>query len=243
MTYQPLQPDLFRFLLPVCLDAWAEDLQGRGPYAGFVEQLYPALVRSRCLDTMLDTRERDAVYAFLRAAILEVIDREQALSFSGMHASPYRWIAAFTTHGVLAPDVDALWTEWWSLATSGRAVAALQYASCLAYDASHDPVFAPWTRDGGGGPPTLWDYAGHLYEDRWRPENVAFLERTLGAEYVLGRIDAAVEVLRGAPTEEAAAMLRDDLPAQRERLEHRCAELPRLLATPGRAGELRRWSA
>lgn len=31
-----------------------------------------------------------------------------------------------------------------------------------------DPVFAPWTQAGGGGPPMLWEYAGHLYEDGWR---------------------------------------------------------------------------
>jgi hypothetical protein len=243
ITYQPLQRDLFVFLLPLCIEAWRDELLGhRRGYGGFVEQLYPALVRSRCLETQLPPEARDAVVAAMRAAIVEAIDRERQLSFEGMGATPYRWVGAFVTHGGLAPDIDALWAAWWELGTPGRAVAALQLASCLMYDDRANPVFAAWTPERGGGPPSLWQYAGHLYEDRWLPENVSFLERTLDATYIGERVEAAAAALAGEPTYEMARAIAGDLGDRRELLAQRCEELPRMLATPGTPGEIRRWS-
>jgi hypothetical protein len=40
-------------------------------------------------------------------------------------------------------------------------------------------VFAPWTGDGRGGTPCLWEFNGHLYSHRWLEPNVEFLSRTL----------------------------------------------------------------
>src|SRR5216684_7716999 len=59
---------------------------------------------------------------------------------------------ATSTVGVLLPDVDRLWGAWWSLNTFGRAIAAVQYISCLIYPENENPVFAPRTPNGGGGP-------------------------------------------------------------------------------------------
>jgi len=74
-----------------------------------------------------------AVSEFMRGAILEEIDDQRGLTYGGIGARPYRWITALTTNGVLLPDVDQLWTVWWSIDTVGRAVAAAQYISCLMY--------------------------------------------------------------------------------------------------------------
>ena len=69
---------------------------------------------------------------------------------------------------MILPDIPQLWTAWWSLSSVGRAVAVVQYASCPLYGETDNPVFAAWTRDGGGGPPPLWEFAGHLYTHRWQ---------------------------------------------------------------------------
>jgi len=36
-------------------------------------------------------------------------------------------VGELTTYGVLLPDVELLWTAWWSLGTIGRAVAAYSH--------------------------------------------------------------------------------------------------------------------
>src|SRR5205823_5381620 len=112
-----------------CLRAWREELRGkhfrgeRFGYGAFLERFHPALVNGRILDGVLTPQEADAVSSFMRAVILEEIDKQRGLSFVGMRARPYRWISALTTHGVLLPDIDRLWTAWWSFNTVGRAIA------------------------------------------------------------------------------------------------------------------------
>jgi hypothetical protein len=158
-----------------------------------VEWFYPTLVDGRILDRVLTVTEAAAVSSFMRAGILEEIDEQQGLSFIGTDSRPYRWVRTLTTHGVLLPDIDRLWTAWWSLDTPGRATATIQYISCLVYGDEENPVFAPWTQLGGGGPPCLWEFEGHLYVHRWLAPNVAFLRSTLSAARV-------TEVLRQAWT-------------------------------------------
>jgi hypothetical protein len=82
---------------------------------------------------------------------------QRGLAYRGAGARPYRWIRALTTYGVLLPDVETLWARWWSIETIGRAVSCVQYLSALVYDKDDNPVFTPWTRDHGGGPPCLWE--------------------------------------------------------------------------------------
>jgi hypothetical protein len=110
------------------------------------------------------------------------------------------------------------------------------------YPESGNPVFAPWTPDDGGGPPTLWEYGGHLYEDRWKPENVSFLERTLSVEYVLTKLTEATKRLANEPEHSAAYLLLDDFAGQLSVLQNRCSELPRLLATTTSAGTRLTWT-
>lgn len=124
--YEEVQKDLLLWVLPFCLRAWRDDLRGEdASYAGFVEGLYPALVDGRVLDAILDEDQRAAVALFMRETILEEIDDQAGLSFSGMNARPYRWVYALTAYGVLHPDLEQLWSAWWALGTRGRAVAAV----------------------------------------------------------------------------------------------------------------------
>jgi hypothetical protein len=94
-----------------------------------------------------------AVSEFMRQTILE-----EATINSGSPSKVQRHdrtagLGALTTYGVLLPDADRLCGAWWSLNTFGRAIAAVQYIWCLIYPENENPVFAPWTPNGGGGPP------------------------------------------------------------------------------------------
>ena len=160
----------------------------------------------------------------------------------GMNARPYRWIRALTTHGVLLPDIDSVWTSWWALGTIGRAVSAVQYISALMYPNEENPVFAPWTPEGGGGAPCLWEFEGHLYSHRWLEPNVDFLRRTLTVSAVSDVLARAVGELTHEPEHQVAARMLTDIPMRREMLAARCAELPMLLSKKQEPGALLEWS-
>ena len=241
--YEEVQKDLLLWLLPFCLRAWRDDLRGEdASYGGFVEGLYPALVDGGILDRILDEDQRAAVALFMREAILEEVDDQAGLAFSGMNARPYRWVYALTTYGVLHPDLEQLWTAWWALGTHGRAVAAVQYISCLAYGEQENPVFAPWTRDGGGGPPVLWEFAGHLYTHRWLEPNVRFLASALQPNRVTEVLQRAVAQLATEAERELASQILTGVAARTAVLVHRCEELPTILAEARQPGVLPEWS-
>jgi hypothetical protein len=153
------------------------------------------------------------------------------LTYRGKGARPYRWIAALTTYGVVLPDMELLWDSWWSLETIGRATATVQYISCLMYSANENPVFAPWTSDEGGGPPSLWEFEGHLYSHKWLPANVAFLKRALTPQRVVEVLTKAVSELADDEAAPTALGIQEDIPLCMDILKLRCKELPRILET------------
>lgn len=214
LRYTEIQRALFIYLLPICLQAWHEDLRGARDYGGFVEHFYPVLADRHVFDTHLTSKQSAAVSEFMRQSILAEIDDQRGLAYSGMNARPYRWTQAVTTYGVLLPDIDLLWTAWWAVSTTGRAVSSVQYISALMYPNQANPVFAPWTRDEGGGPPGLWEFEGNLYSHRWLEPNVAFLRRTLNVPAVTGVLSRAVGMLKGEPEHEVAARMLAEIPAR-----------------------------
>ncbi len=183
------------------------------------------------------------VSEFMRQTILEEIDDQRGLVFQGSRTRPYRWFRALATYGVLLPDVERLWTAWWSLNTVGRAIAAVQYISCLMYRENENPVFAPWTADHGGGPPCLWEFEGHLYAHRWLEPNVNALKGILTVQRVSDVLAKAVERLVGQPEYEAAGAVLQDFPLCTDTLTARCAELPQLLETTQYSTTTLAWSA
>jgi hypothetical protein len=230
LRHGDVQKDLLQWVLPFCLRAWREDLRGESSgYGGFVEWLYPALVDGQILDSVLTPNEAAAVSSFMREAILEEIDAQRGLRFVGMGSRPYGWVGAVTTYGVLLPDLERLWTEWWSCETLGRAIASVQYITCLTYGEEENPVFAPWTPTGGGGPPGLWEFEGHLYTHRWLAPNVAFLQSILTADRVIEVLRRAVARMTGYQEHETAVRVLADVGERKEILESRCDELPRIL--------------
>ena len=231
MTYQDLQPDLLRHLTPVLLAAWRRDLfEGDAAgYRGFVEQFWPALLKGAAIQKVFTERERVTLIGYMRDSILDRLDAEDSLRFSGMGASPYRWVQAIVSYGVLFSDVEILWTEWWQTKTPGHAITAFQYASALLYEAEKNPVFAPWTRDKGGGAPALWECGCHMFDVGWAEDNLSFLRRTVSVDYFKEHLRLALENIPSGPAREIASNIVDDLPRQETLLSLRIEELPRLL--------------
>jgi hypothetical protein len=242
LRYADIQGPLLAYLLPFCLKAWRDDLRGIEGHGGTIEHFYSVLADREIFDSHLSARQAEAVSEFIRQAILEEMDDQKGLKFQGSRAKPYRWFRALTTYAVIRPDLSRLWNAWWTLETVGRAIAALQYISCLMYGENENPVFAPWTADAGGGPPCLWEFEGHLYSHRWLQGNVDFLKQTLTVQRVSEVIERAVERLVGQPEYDMATTVRDDFPLCDATLRPRCAELPHLLETVQHSTTQLSWS-
>jgi len=242
LLYTDIQSDLFVFLLPFCLEAWRQDLLGISQeYGGFVEHLYSVLANRHVFDEHLKSAQTIAVSQFMRLSILEEIRNQCGLSYERGHERPYRWLRAMTSYGVLLPDLNQLWKDWWAITSTGSAIAAVQYVACLMYAMNENPVFAPWTPDKGGGPPCLWEFEGHLYTNRWLETNVTFLEQTLSPKSVSDLLARAVEKLIGQPEHKKASEVLADLPLCSSTLENRCARLPQILRTVQQPGVLFDW--
>ena len=239
-----IQPALFLYLLPFCLERWDQHVRIENfECPGFKEQFYTVLGKTNVLSECLSTDQRAAVLEFMRKSILEGIDTQDRLRFEGYPAAPYRWIGALMTYGVIASDIEHLWMDWWSISTIGRAIAAVQYISCLVYPKNSNPVFAPYTRERGGGPPCLWEFDGYLHEATWKIQNVEFLKKLFrDPKIVFSVVRRAVDRLSQHSGFLTAQQLLADLQSSSanrklrspaETLSDRLLALPDILATGG----------
>lgn len=227
----PIQTDLLRYLLPICLEAWRQDLLAghQSTYGAFVEKLWPALERLASLPDTLRLEEWTAIEKFMAGSLLDAIDRESRLSYSGSKAQPYATFDALNAFSAIFLTLPALWQAWWKLSTTGRACTALQYLSCLLYPTDANPIFALWTPTEGGGPPCLWQLEGHFYDCGWLPENVAFLKATLTPAYIENRLHAAGRRIGDTLDSAVPQRMAAEFQTQRALLESRLAALPALL--------------
>jgi hypothetical protein len=252
VLYGDIQPSLLVHALPFCLRAWHDYLRDEQfDCPGFVELFYTVLAKKEIFAGILTDDQREALLGFMRDSILEEIDAQDRLRFEGYPAAPHRWIRALTTYGVIAPDIEHLWMNWWSISTIGRAISAVQYVSCLVYPKDSNPVFAPWTREKGGGPPCLWEFDGYLYESTWKSQNVEFLQRLFrDPQIILSVIRRVVFSLSQhdgfftaqqllADSESPSANLK--LRGTAETLSERLAALPGILGTGGKSEATYLW--
>ena len=137
------------------------------------------------------------------------------------------------------PAVSDLWERWWQVATVGRACGVLQYASVLMYPDDRNPIFAPRTPHGGGGPPVLWETDAFCFDYPWLPANVAFLRARLAPAYVRMSITAAATVLREKLDCPVPEQMLSDFGATATRVGLRIQELVAYLAQP--LGAVREW--
>ena len=243
LLYRDIQTSLLLHVLPSCLRSWHENLRSETfEYPGFAELFYTALEKKDTFAGILTDDQRQAVWRFMSESILEEIDAQDSLRFEGYPAAPYRWIQALMTHGVIASNIERLWMDWWSVSTIGRAVAVVQYVSCLVYPKNANPVFAPYTREKGGGPPCLWEFDGYSSDCSWKIENVEFLQNLFhDPKTVISVIQQAVDRLSGHDGFLTAQQLLLDAQSRpvnlkirgpAETLSERLLALPEILAEP-----------
>lgn len=229
----PVQPELFACVLPVCFHAWHHDVAWGGrKYGGAIEQFSPALARRPLIDEFLSKKQAHAVKTFMRDAILDRLDVENSLSHAGMGAPVYGWFEKFGSFCVIVPELEPLWSEWWAFGTPGRAVAALQYISCLMYEDDENPIFATWNPDKGGGPPCLWGTDGHIYEECWKPENVRFFRDTVTVNYVFDALKRASKALNGVLESSVPGQMIEDFSYLDDVLVHRIRALTEIVSRP-----------
>jgi hypothetical protein len=219
--------------LPVCLSAWKAVLLGRAPreFAAFDEQFFPALIRRQPLYKYLDAEEFGVVQEFVVETILERIRAEQSLRHDGGLDNVYLKFYAITDFAIVFPDLSKLWMKWWQLSSDGYAVSALEYLSCLMYEDDCNPIFSPWSKENGGGPPRLNESGCQFYQVGWRAENIEFLASTVSPTYLERSLHTSVGRL-GQFREHRAVCTKmsDDWSAQLYLVEWRLKQLPDLLA-------------
>ncbi len=216
LAYMELQPDLFAYLFPVCLMDWHESLMQNMPCSHGDSEFHFGVRHGNVFEKMLTPEQRTAVAEFFRDSFLARLDVETHIFPQNVdEKSAFTWLWRFNSLAFILPTIDVVWNAWWSLETTGRAIAAIQYLSGLMYH-------RPWLRE----------HDGHHFSYGWLEENVTFLERTLTVEFVHQQFAQAVARLKDHQQYELAQRAQLDLADWQERIEDRVGGLPAALRDP-----------
>jgi hypothetical protein len=251
LTYEETQMDLLLYLLPLCLRAWSMNFLGETAWFHTYGEMFWRPwgsineYRTEALFDRLSAPQQQAFQRYVIDCILEAIDRSPGLQaidrsprLPGLERSipqAYcdRWIREIASFATICPGLSMLWNKWWNLETQGRAIAALQYISCLMYEESANRIFGPSTPASGGGPPRLWDDYMDVNNRAWHPANVRFLESVLIPGELASAIDRCHLRLTDPEDLAIAARMKADFSAQGTLLELRIERLLAILAAPG----------
>jgi hypothetical protein len=233
LSYVELQPELFRYLFPVCLMEWHETLMRNEGCSKGDSDFHRGMRNGSVFEKMLTPAQKHGVVEFFRDCFLQRLDAEPVVVEldSNMTRHPFGWICRFNSLGSVIPNIEELWSPWWRIDTRGRAIAVLKYCSGLIYFEGENKLFgfqAPHYRGYFG--PQLWETDSPIYGDRWFAVNVEFLRATLSVEYIFQKIEQATVRLRDTPEYELGRLMMNDAARNHELLESRIAELPNLLA-------------
>ncbi len=232
LDHHTLQPDLFAHVFPACLMFWCESLMRNESAELGDADLHRALLCGRTLDTMLTESQRRKCLAIFRDGLLDRLDVERGFVYERPGKSANAWIARFNSIGLIAPVVPDVWTAWWSMATPGRAVSAIMYATGLIYATDENPIYLPWTREEGGGGPYLSEWDAAEYERAWLEANLAFLRATLTPGYLVERLTLAAGVLDGEPEHRMSRQIADDARTRADVVAQRIESVLANLARP-----------
>lgn len=238
LSYQPLQPDLFRHLFPACLNFWYKTLmRNEGAERGDAE-LHYALVHGNIISKMLNETERQRLFSFFVDGFLDRVDLERGFHYERPGKSAHAWISRFNSLGLVAPVISPIWSSWWSMDSSGKAVSAMMYASGLIYFKGENLVYPAWTREKGGGGPYLTECDSSIFDTAWLDPNLAFMRSTLSSSYVIERMDAAAAALKNEPESAIATRIAKDARDRSDVIEIRIGDLLENLGRPQLAREL-----
>lgn len=221
---EPLQPELFQYLFPICLASWSESLMDSVEPA-WGDDFYRALKRPYLFESMMTTAQGEAVKAFIIESMLARFDRERGFIYEASRTPAYAWLRALNDLGGSVPILEKLWTRWWEIDSPGKAVSALMYVSGLIYTEGENPIFDRWTPERGGGGP----YLSEMWLDGCLPQNKEFLHNYLTLDRVLKIASSAAENLTHEPEAALARRISTDAQTRKEIIEIQIDDLIRAL--------------
>ena len=228
-----LQPDLFRYLFPLCQNYWYDTLMKNEVSEAGVD-FHFALHQGKILHKMLTLEQRETVFHFFCDGFIDRIESERGFIYDGMNTPASTWILRFNGLGYIAPVIGPIWLSWWKMDSPGKAVSAIMYASGLVYLKGENPIFAAWNPEIGGGVPYLTESGvASIFDAARLPENTDFLASTLSVAYVLEKLDAAAEAIQGEPEYPMAAQIAAEAKHREEIISIRIDDLLEGLRTPG----------
>jgi len=230
LAYVELQPELFVYLFPVCLMEWHDTLMRNEACSQGDSEFHYGLWKGQVFQRMLTPSQQLEVVGFFRDSFLKRLDVEPLTVEPSPSNHPFRWICRFNSLGFIIPDIGFLWEPWWNMETRGRAVAVLKYCSGFVYYEGEHRVFGLEVKDRGCFGPLLWENDSFLHDQSWQETNVRFIRETLTFDYLRKSVDEASKRLSKEPEHELAERLSVDLTSNRDLVESRLSELPRLLA-------------
>lgn len=226
-----IQKDLLKFLLPICLSAWREYLVNNNEsYVGYIEEFSSFLAEKELYPAILSKAEYESVIKFYANSILDRMDCENKLYHKGMGATPYKWVSSLGSYCVIFPDLKYVWEHWWDMKTEGRILCIVQYISCLMYDETSNPIFAPWTSNEGGGPPLLWECDGNIFNKTWKTGNIEFIKSILTKDYVYNSLVKACQMLRDDENKAITQKMVNAFQSQKEILKYHIKRLPEVVS-------------
>lgn len=228
LAYVDLQPDLFDYLFPVCLNFWYSSLMRSQDCAQGDAEFHYALAHGQILEKMVTSAQRDQVFDFFHDGFLDRLDQERGFIVSPGQPAAYGWMWRLNSLGLVAPIIERLWASWWSMDSPGQAVSALMYASGLMYRGDANPIFPALP----GGAPPLWENDSYIFDSGWLPQNLDFLWSTLTVGYLREKVTEAARRLAAEPESAMASRLERDFEQCIEIVEARIALLLQLLIDP-----------
>ena len=224
--------DDLRFLFPPILRIWDSALYEHDSW--FTQHFHAEVCRTDFLERALSPTLREAACAFMVGVLSERIGSEQALPVKGASTS-HDWFGYVASFGVFTNSIPALWSAIWESQQPGHAVALLQYLSCLIYEDSN-PIFAPWTRDKGGGPPELWGFDSVGFDEAWKQENVSFMTTALTTARISDWLERASALHSDSQVSELSDCFLDELASKTREVDERIRLLLIALQAPSGAG-------
>lgn len=225
--YMEVQRDLFSFVLPIAMEAWAYKLLS-GQKTWTFEGMWQAFDRRPPYPDYLTDKQSAALNNHFARTILLRMAKENSLSFHGSGASPYEWMSQLASMIYLFPVLEQIWKDWWTLEEEWQAVCGLQWWSGFMYDRNESPIFRAYTVAHGGGNCIPYE-TEHLQYRRANTNNVSFLKGELNLKLAEAQILKCCDRLETPALKRIGDQIRSDLKYQSIVLEERIPKFIRLL--------------
>ncbi len=139
-----LQPDLFRWAFPQCLEIWRSEHRG-GRNSNFSDMFMEAMCENWAdgllIGRMLGPEQRLLVEQFFTLTWHETAEANATLMPKSDGHQCHRLFCLLNSIACFSHSWSELLSNWRELPTPGYAVSWLQFASCFAFNAHRNPLF------------------------------------------------------------------------------------------------------